>query len=599
MFRPWKRYIDWGPRPGPARRTRLNVQQLEDRQNPSTAFLATDLVSDLPGVAAVTDPTLQNAFGISLSPTGGAFWVSSNGAGLSELYGGDVTTNGVASAISQPFKVTIPGGTPTGQVFNGTTDFAVTDGTNTKPAAFIFASESGAITGWNPNVGVAAGARPPSLTAEVGFQATDGAIYKGLALAQVGGKNFLFATDFHNSKIDVLDAHFQKVTLGTNGFESFTDPNLPNGFAPFGIAVIDGKLYVSYAKQDADAEDDVAGKGNGFIDVFETNGRFDGRLASRGDLNSPYGMVQAPAGFGDFGGALLVGNFGDGRVHAFDPKSGQELGTLSESPGHPVVIDGQWGLAFGNGKTAGDATSLYYAAGPDHEAHGLFGRITANPAGTNPVSVNLAGSDLTITGSRDSDHVEVELARGGQQVVVEAGGQRIGTFDTAAVGTIHFNGFAGDDVFVVDPRITATVIADGGAGDDVLIGGGGDNILLGNAGNDVLLGGPARDILIGGDGRDLLVGGGNDDILIGGTTAYDANQAQLLQILTAWTSPAESYDDRVTTIRTGAGGVPKLDATTVTDDGVRDDLVGGPGLDWYIGELPDALHGRKPNEQIN
>jgi Ca2+-binding RTX toxin-like protein len=295
----------------------------------------------------------------------------------------------------------------------------------------------------------------------------------------------------------------------------------------------------------------------------------------------------------------LVGNFGDGMIHAFNPTTGRELGTLSESPGHPLVIEGLWGLAFGNGKTAGDANTLYFAAGPGHETHGLFGKITANPAGTNPVSAKLTSGDLVITGSRDNDRVQVELSRGGQQIVVEAGGQKIGQFDVATVGAIHFNGFAGDDVFTVDPRVTVTVIADGGAGNDSLTGGGGNNILLGGTGNDVLVGGAGRDILIGGDGRDHLSGGGNDDILIGGRTAYDANQTQLFQVLTAWTSPTASYTGRVRTIRTGAGGVPKLDATTVLDDGVRDDLTGGPGVDWYLGALPDVLHGRKPNEQIN
>jgi uncharacterized protein (TIGR03118 family) len=570
------------------------VESLEDRSNPSTAYLATDLVSDQPGVAPVTDPTLVNAWGISLSPTGGAFWVSANGSNLSELYGGDTA----GSAITQPFKVAIPGGSPSGQVFNGTTDFAVTDGTHTAAAAFIFASESGAITGWNPGVGVASGGRGPSLTAEVGFQATDGAVFKGLAEAQMGGANFLYATDFHNGKIDVLDKQFHQVQPGTDGFESFTDPNLPKGYAPFNIALVGGKLYVSYAKQDADKMDDAAGKGHGVIDVFETNGHFDGRLVTGGDLNSPWGMVQAPAGFGQFGGDLLVGNFGDGMIHAYDPTTGREMGTLSESPGHPLVINGLWGLAFGNGNGGGDANSLYFTAGPGGETHGLFGKITANAAGTNPVSAKLNGSTLAITGSPDNDNVQVELGRGGQ-IVVEAGGQRIGQFDVAAVGTITFNGFAGNDVFAVDPRITATVVADGGAGDDVLVGGGGNNILLGNTGNDVLVGGSGRDILIGGDGHDFLFGVGNDDILVGGRTAYDADPASLMKILTAWTAPGVSYNDRVTEIRTGANGVPKLDATTVFDDRVRDDLVGGPGLDWYIGQLPDVLHGRKSNEQIN
>lgn len=572
----------------------FKILTMEDRCNPNstTSYLAFNLISDLPGVAAITDPTLQNAWGISLSPTGGGFWISSNGQNLSEVYGGDV--NG--SAISQPFKVAIPDGAPTGQVFNGTgslTDFLVSDGTNTKPAVFIFASEAGEITAWNPGVGGA----PPSKTAELGFIATDGAIYKGLALGQVGTGNFLFATDFHNNKIDVIDGQFHKVTLGSGGFETFTDPNMPSGYAPFGIASINGKLYVSYAKQGPGAKDDVSGMGNGFIDVFETNGHFDGRLVSHGDLNSPWGMVKAPAGFGDFANDLLVGNFGDGRIHAFDPTTGKELGTLGSSPSRPIVIEGLWGLAFGNGHTAGDANSLYFAAGPDDESHGLFGKITVNAPGTNPVSAKVTGGDLVITGSRDNDRVFVSLDRKESQIQVRAGGQQIGQFDAASVGTIHFNGFAGDDVFVVDPRITAEVVADGGAGNDMLFGGSGNNILLGGPGNDQLVGGVNRDILIAGDGLDALFGMGSDDILVGGSTAYDSDQASLQQILNVWNSP-QSYNDRVAAIRSG-NGVPKLDATTVLDDGARDFLIGGRGLDWFFSMTPDRIFGQNSAEQVN
>lgn len=579
--------------PDASKRRRLQFLPLEDRSNPSTAFIAINLISDLPGVAAMTDPTLQNAWGISLNPNGGAFWVSSNAQGLSELYGGDI--NG--SAITQPFKVTIPGGAPTGQVFNGTgslTDFLVTDGTTTKPSVFIFASEAGQITGWNPQVG----GGPPSLTAENGFNATDGAIYKGLAIEKVGTANFLFATDFHNGKIDVIDGQFHKVDLGAGGFENFTDPNLPQGFAPFGIAAIDHKLYVSYAKQDADAEDDVSGKGNGFIDVFETNGHFDGRLVTRGDLNSPWGMVKAPASFGDFGNALLVGNFGDGRIHAFDPSTGKELGTLGSSPSHPIVIEGLWGLAFGNGVSAGDANSLYFAAGPDDETHGLFGKITANAARTNPVSATLTGSDLAITGSRDDDRVIVNLDRRESQIEVRSGMQLIGTFDAGAVGTIHFRGFAGDDTFIVDQRITAQVVADGGAGNDKLLGGSGNNILIGGSENDLIFGGSNRDILIAGDGLDKVYGLGNDDIVIGGSTDYDSNEASLQKILNVWNS-SMSYNDRVAAIRTGANDVPKLDGTTVHDDAAKDILFGGSGLDWFFSVSPDRIMGNTSAEQIN
>jgi uncharacterized protein (TIGR03118 family) len=579
------------PRPSPYRP--LSVLTLEDRSNPSTAYLATDLIADLPGVAPITDPTLVNAWGISLNSAGGAFWVSANGTDLSEVYTGDV--NG--SPIGQPFKVSIPGGAPTGQVFNSTTDFPVTAGGVTRPSVFIFASEAGLITGWNP--GVPPTTPPPSRVAEVGFAAPDGAVYKGLALAKVGAANFLYAADFHNNKIDVIDGQFHKVTLGTGGFESFTDPNLPEGYAPFNVAAIGGKLYVSYAKQDADAEDDVAGPGRGFVDVFETNGHFDGRLVSRGALNSPWGMVQAPAGFGDFAGALLVGNFGDGRINAYDINTGERLGTLTSSPGHPVVIDGLWGLAFGNGVSAGDAKSLYYAAGPDDEAHGLFGKVTANAAGTNPVTAKLTGDTLTITGSRDDDRVRVRLDNHDSMITVIAGNDRIGQFDAAAVHTIRFTGFAGDDQFRVDDDVTATVIADGGAGNDFLRGGGGNNVLLGGPGSDLLRAGKQRDVLIGGTGRDLLIGRSGDDILIGGSTAHDGNPAALSQILAVWTG-SDTYAARVAAIRAGTGGVPKLDATTVIDDGVGDLLVGGQGQDWFLGvSPPDVFAGIRAGEEVN
>ncbi|VTR95499.1 nhl repeat family protein : Uncharacterized protein OS=Ktedonobacter racemifer DSM 44963 GN=Krac_12419 PE=4 SV=1: HemolysinCabind: HemolysinCabind: HemolysinCabind [Gemmata massiliana] len=576
--------------------TQLRVEVLEERSNPSTAYLATDLISDQAGVAPITDPTLRNAWGISLSPTGGAFWVSSNAGGLSEVYGGNV--NG--SAITQPFKVAIPGGSPTGQVFAGLAGNFLLNGVNASGAAvsaastFIFATENGIVAGWNPGTFPTKPAAPGvSTNAIVGYSAADGAIYKGMALANNGAGNFLYLADFHNGKIDVLNSQFQLTHLAG----SFTDPNLPRGFAPFNVAAIGGKLYVSYAKQDADAEDDVAGRGNGFVNVFDLNGNFLHRLASRGDLNSPWGMAQAPANFGDFSNALLVGNFGDGMIHAFDPNTGRELGTLMQSPGTPVKINGLWGLAFGNGSTAGDANALYYSAGPDHETHGLFGKITANAAGTNPVSVALNGGDLTITGSRNDDRVELKLKNGGQQLVVEAGGQKIGQFDVAAVGTIRFNGFAGNDVFVVDPRITATVIADGGAGNDVLVGGNGSNILIGNTGNDVLVGGAARDILIGGAGNDFLFGFGNDDIVIGGPTVYDANPTALTQILTVWNSNA-SYNDRVATIRAGTG-VPKLDATIVMADNGRNVIFGDQGLDWFFGTGTDVIADRNGSEKLN
>lgn len=575
---------------------RLNMLRLEDRCNPATAYLATDLIADQPGVAAITDPTLVNAWGISLNPNGGAFWVSANGAAQSEVYGGDV--NG--SPLSQPFKVVTPGGLPTGQVFAGLAGNFVVSGftaagvPTSAASAFIFASEGGTVTGWapavfpNPNGGPA-----PSRNAVVGFQATDGAAYTGMALANNAGGNFLYLTDFRNGKIDVLNGQFQKVT--PTG--SFADPNLPKGYAPFNVAAVGGKLYVSYAKQERNSLNPDTGRGNGFVSVFDLNGNFQQRLVSRGDLNAPWGMALAPAGFGDFGGALLVGNFGSGRIQAYNATTGEKLGTLSESPGKPVEIDGLWGLAFGNGKTAGDANSLYYAAGPENETHGLFGKITANAEGTNPVSATLTGGDLVITGSRNDDRVDVDLNRDGM-LRVKAGGETIGTFDPTAVATIRFTGLAGDDRFDVDSRVSSAVFADGGAGDDRLNAGGGVSIMVGNSGDDRLFGGSGRDLLIGGTGRDDLFGFGNDDILIGGTTAHDANRTALTQISTAWNG-AGSYTDRVTAIRTGANGVPKLDATTVFDDGTRDDLFGGIGLDWFFAAPLDKVHGKGFGEQEN
>ncbi len=438
----------------------LAVNRLEDRCTPATAYLATDLVADTPGIAPLTDPTLVNAWGIAPNP-GGPLWVSANGTDLSEVYLG-------TNPLSAAFRVTIPGGAPTGQVFNNsgsTTDFQVSDGTHTAAAAFIFASEAGEVTGWAPTVGGGTTTRP----AEVGFPATDGAVYKGIAIGKSGTSNLLYLADFHNGKIDVLNGQFQKVTLGTGGFGTFTDPTLPAGYAPFNVATINGMLYVSYAKQDAAAHDDVSGPGHGFIDVFDLTGHLQQRLVSGGALNSPWGMTVAPAGFGDFAGALLVGNFGNGLTHAYNATTGALLGTLSVSPGHPIVIDGLWGLAFGI--AAGTTNTLFYAAGPDHEAHGLFGKISANPAGTNPVSASLAGGTLTITGSRDDDNVSVTLE--GKQIVVRSGGGEddhgedenggdggtvIGRFNPADVNLITFNGFAGNDTFTVSPKVTATAL---------------------------------------------------------------------------------------------------------------------------------------------
>jgi uncharacterized protein (TIGR03118 family) len=569
-----------GERSSGASERALRLEALEPRLVLATSYIATDLVSDQPGVAPITDPGLVNGWGIALGPTGGNFWVSAEGTGISEVYSGDV---GGTPLTKNPLEVSIPGEEPTGQVFNTTTDFVVHSGMASGPAVFIFASESGSVSGWNPAVPPP----PPSEDAQLGFQATDGAIYKGIALANNGSGNFLYVTDFHNAKIDVLDANFHLVHLAG----SFADPNLPAGYAPFGIMAHGGKLYVSYAQQDDDKEDDVAGPGKGFVDVFDTSGHLLQRLISRGKLNAPWGMVVAPSNFGDFSNQLLVGNFGDGHINAYDPATGAFKGTLSGAGGHPVEIYGLWGLAFGNGVTAGESNALYYAAGPDDETHGLFGRITANPAGTLAAKATLAGGVLDITGGRDADHINVRLVSP-QKLIVEAEGRRIGSFMVNAVQAIQFHGFAGNDVFTVSPAIRIKTLQDGGAGNDRLLGGSGPDILLGGPGSDFLAGGAGRDLAIGGGGQDRVLGGLADDIVIGGRTVHDDNAAALVQILTEWNS-SDPFAVRVSKLRNGTGGLPALNATTVIDDGAADALFGGLGRDWFfrgMGDvLPDAL----------
>ena len=268
-----------------------------------------------------------------------------------------------------------------------TTDFLITAGGVTANAIFIFASETGAITGWNP--AVPPSTPPPSRTAVVGFQATDGAVYTGLALANNGTANFLYAADFHNGKIDVLNGQFQQVTPGHGRVRTFTDPTCRTAMPRSTSRPIGGQLYVSYAKQDAEADDAVAGRGRGFVSVFDTNGNFLERLIAGGELNAPWGIV---AGAGRLR-RLRRGAAGRQLRRREDPRlrpaTGELLARWRSPPASPLVIDGLWGLAFGNGVTAGDANTLYYAAGPEDETHGLFGKITANAEGTNPVSATL------------------------------------------------------------------------------------------------------------------------------------------------------------------------------------------------------------------
>ena len=327
------------------------------------AFAEVDLVSNIPGRAAVTDPNVQNAWGLAFSPTS-PLWVANNGANTATLYAGGV---GGAAPTVVPLVVTIPGGAPTGQAFNGTSGFVVTGPGGSGPARFLFVSEEGDLVGWNPTADpVVAGQSTASLARHV-----DGAIYKGLTLATTAFGSLLLAADFHNARIDVFDAAFNLIQPAA---PFFTDPALPAGYAPFNVAALDGKIYVSYAQQDAAAEDEVAGPGKGFVDVYNGFGLLEQRLVSRGPLNAPWGLQIAPASFGKFAGDLLVGNFGDGRITAVDRRTGHVDGQLRDSRGKPIEIDGLWALLSGTATTGG-TDAVWFSAGPNDEADGLVGQI--------------------------------------------------------------------------------------------------------------------------------------------------------------------------------------------------------------------------------
>ena len=339
----------------------------------ANSFTQTNLVSDIPGMAKTTDPNLVNPWGVSFS-SGSPFWVSDNKTGLATLY------NGAGDII--PLVVTVPppmGGVPpsapTGQVFNGNPgDFG--------GSHFIFATEDGTISAWT-------GGTSAALHVD---NSPAGTVYKGLAMGSVGGSSYLYATDFHNGTINVFDSGFSPHSFGAG---SFTDPNLPAGYAPFNIENINGKLYVTYAKQDAAKHDDVSGPGNGFVDVFSTDGALQARLVTHGALNSPWGMALAPGSFGSFGGDLLIGNFGNGMINAFDPTTGIWMGQLDGADGKPLIDLGLWDLTFGNGGSGGSKSDLFFTAGiPGDgmvEDHGLFGSIVATPE---PGTLTLIGSGL-------------------------------------------------------------------------------------------------------------------------------------------------------------------------------------------------------------
>lgn len=327
----------------------------------SHPFHVVRMVSDQAGRAPVTDPSLVNAWGLALTPTS-PLWVSDNGTDASTLYSGATAPSSPAAKV--PLTVSIPGGgAPTGVVFNPTTRFVLSTHGKTGPALFIFAGEHGSLTAWN-QTGALAEAVPVAHSRNT--------VYKGLTMVTMRGRPFLLAANFGRDRIDVFNSHFARVRMPS----AFRNRGIPQGYAPFNVARLGNRVYVSYAKQDPAKQDDVPGRGHGFVNVFADNGHFQRSLLRRGVLDSPWGMAVAPTGFGGFAGRLLVGNFGNGRIHVVNQRTGHVVATLRTAAGHPISIDGLWGLLPGNG-TAGGTSDVLFSAGPGGESHGLVGLLRA------------------------------------------------------------------------------------------------------------------------------------------------------------------------------------------------------------------------------
>jgi len=322
----------------------------------TTRFREVDLVADRAGAAPLVDPKLVNPWGLALGPAT-PLWAANNGTNTATIYTGGL--NG-ATPGKAGLEVTIPGGAPTGQVFNDTAGFVVTGVNGSGPARFLFASEDGDITGWSP-------AATP--TAAIVGAHVDGAVYKGLAILHVGSTAFLLAANFKDNRIDVFDSTFKRLPELS---QLFRDPELPSDYAPFNVAVLSGAIYVTFAKREPGGSEEVTGPARGFVDVFPHVGAPATRVASHGTLNAPWGLAIAPASFGTFAGALLVGNFGDGRIGAY--RDGHFIGLLRTRHGRAIAVDGLWALLPGTA-TSGGTGALWFSAGPDDEEHGLVGQI--------------------------------------------------------------------------------------------------------------------------------------------------------------------------------------------------------------------------------
>jgi uncharacterized protein (TIGR03118 family) len=350
----------------------------------SAGFADTALASDKVGVVATTttiDANLSNPWGVAIAP-GLPFWIADNNSNLSTLYSGtgaietDSITGSNEVGIAIPASAAGVPANPTGQVYNGGGGFLIPTGAANESALFIFDGEGGTIAAWtNGNGATAVTAYDDGVA-----NGANHAVYKGLALGTVNGANFLYATDLHNNKVDVFDTNFTKPAAMQG---KFIDPTMPTGFVPFGIAALNGQLYVSYAKQDAAMHDEMTGAGLGYIDVFDFSGNFVSRFASAGALDAPWGMAVAPAGFGSLAGDLLIGNFGDGKINIFAPNGtalATSMGPLTVTNGGAIAIPGLWSLVFGNGDADKPLTTLFYTAGFADQTDGVFGSIAVTTA---------------------------------------------------------------------------------------------------------------------------------------------------------------------------------------------------------------------------
>jgi uncharacterized protein (TIGR03118 family) len=379
-----------------------------ENKNDKVVVLETDLVADNPGLldnngivhsAFIIDPHLVNPWGVAEGPSS-PFWVADNNAGVSTLYNVPGAV-GTLTIVPRVFSIPSPSdplgqmGTPTGAVFNtdisgqGFKVVGVDKSRNAAagPATFLFATEDGTIVGWNPDINPSG--FDASKVGTYGIVAKDnsanpsaaaGAVYKGLAIAKdAAGKTFLYTTNFRAGTVEVYDDSFHPANLPA---DAFIDPHLPHDFAPFNIVLVGSKLFVTYAKQDKAKHDDVAAPAHGIVDTFDLSGNMLARFTQHARLNSPWGVVQAPSSFGEFAGAILIGNFGDGRINAFDADTGDFIGPVTNTLGQEILIDGLWTLTVGNGTAGGDSTAIYFTAGPNGEKHGLFGSLEPVALGT-------------------------------------------------------------------------------------------------------------------------------------------------------------------------------------------------------------------------